>query len=278
MLLSIDSTVFCAIIRHMRQVISSFHAIEELLGNVQDLGEGGASSKYQILYSKKGPRTKKIISLATTFGISVSQVTDAELCRLSADNKGIVLLCEGTANKTNFIPLDSLLEKLQGCESGTLLVLDGVTDAGNVASICRTSLLLAVDAIIVPRNGAIGEAALKSAAMLKNSVGASASINFCIVTNLCSTIGKLQAGGFWVYGADLGGNTLGTFSFAKKSAIVMGSEGNGISRLAKEKCDMLISIPMTLSPFCADKSAVDSFNVAVATGIVLYARHAGEAH
>ena len=79
------------------------------------------------------------------------------------------------------------------------------------------------------------------------------------------TIKKLKDNGFWIYGADAGGSALQNTEFAKKTCIIMGSEGSGISRLLQEQCDKIVSIPTC--------GKIDSLNVSVATGILLYERY-----
>ena len=83
-----------------------------------------------------------------------------------------------------------------------------------------------------------------------------------VVTNLSREIAYLKENGFWVYGADMSGNSSYEEKFSKRSVIVMGSEGDGISQLVRKNCDYITSIPM--------QGHIDSLNVSVATGILLY--------
>ena len=83
-----------------------------------------------------------------------------------------------------------------------------------------------------------------------------------IVNNLVRAAEKLKNAGFWIYGADAGGETLGKISFPKKTCLVMGSEGSGISNLLQQKCDSIVSIPTC--------GKIDSLNVSVAAGVLLY--------
>ncbi len=99
----------------------------------------------------------------------------------------------------------------------------------------------------------------------RSSAGASAWVNTAVVSNLVRATEQLKEAGFWIYGADAGGQTLQDISFAKRTCFVMGSEGNGISRLLGEQCDSVVSIPTC--------GKIDSLNVSVAAGVLLYERY-----
>ncbi len=96
----------------------------------------------------------------------------------------------------------------------------------------------------------------------RTSAGASAWVPVAIVNNLVRAVEKLKAAGFWIYGADAGGETLGKIDFPKKTCIIMGSEGTGISQLLEKQCDSIVSIPTC--------GKIDSLNVSVAAGVLLY--------
>ena len=96
----------------------------------------------------------------------------------------------------------------------------------------------------------------------KVSSGAAQYVPLSVVTNLTREIKTLKDNGFWIYGADMAGEESYSMSFPARTAIVMGSEGNGISQLVRKNCDHIISIPM--------RGHIDSLNVSVATGILLY--------
>lgn len=168
----------------------------------------------------------------------------------------------------NIIPLGALIDPTYKEEKGssTLLILDCLTDIGNIGAIIRSAVLLGVDCVILPNHNTISAGALKSGAILKSSAGSVVSMKFCIVPNLSESIKLLQKSGYWVYGADMEGQKISETKFAAKTAIVMGSEGNGISKLVKKTCDQMISIPMLPNEF------TDSLNVSVSTGIILYER------
>ena len=96
----------------------------------------------------------------------------------------------------------------------------------------------------------------------RTSAGASAWVPVAVVNNLVRAVEQLKEAGFWVYGADAGGQTLGKIDFPPKTCIIMGSEGSGISQLLEKQCDAIVSIPTC--------GKIDSLNVSVAAGVLLY--------
>ena len=98
----------------------------------------------------------------------------------------------------------------------------------------------------------------------RSSAGASAWVPVAVVNNLVRAVEQLKAAGFWVYGADAGGETCGKVDFAQKSVIVMGSEGTGMAQLLEKQCDTIVSIPTC--------GKIDSLNVSVAAGVLLFER------
>jgi len=140
-----------------------------------------------------------------------------------------------------------------------VLVLNGVTDPQNLGALIRTAHCLGVNGIIIPEN----RAAAVTAAVVKASAGAAHRTPVAQVVNLARTIEYLQERGFWIYGADAGGDTdIEKFDDNGPVALVMGSEGKGLSPLVRKKCDFLLCIPMV--------GVVGSLNVSVAAGIILY--------
>ena len=99
----------------------------------------------------------------------------------------------------------------------------------------------------------------------RTSAGASTWVPVSVVSNLVRSVQLMKEKGFWVYGADAGGTSVKDNSFAEKTCIIMGSEGSGIARLLKEQCDSIVSIPTC--------GKIDSLNVSVAAGVLLYERY-----
>jgi len=257
---------------------TGFHAIEEYLrslearGNREQSATHGADLRGEIRYAKAGPRTKKILELARKINIPAVHTDNAHLDSLvrtlpqpSRDHRGIVLVTGEKSPKHAEIDFDSYIAQLcAACErekrGALVMILDSVTDPHNVGAVIRSCDQFAADLLVLPEKRAAGE----SAVIERSSAGASAWVPTAVVTNLVRAVEKLQKAGFWVYGAAAGGTAAYTLDLTGHTAVIMGSEGSGISRLLAKKCDGTISIP------CCGK--LDSLNVSVAAGIVLYER------
>jgi 23S rRNA (guanosine2251-2'-O)-methyltransferase len=171
-------------------------------------------------------------------------------------HQGVIAL----VNLTHYSDLASILAKIQSNERDALLViLDGVQDPRNLGAVLRTADAAGVDAVLIPKNRAVGI----TAAVHKASAGASAYIPIVKVTNLARTVETLKKAGIWVAGATGDASFLYTDAdFNVPLCLVLGSEGEGIRRLVKEKCDYLVHLPML--------GKIESLNVSVAAGVLLY--------
>ena len=143
-------------------------------------------------------------------------------------------------------------------EAPFIIVLDEVEDPHNLGAIIRTAECAGVHGVIVPKRRSAG----LSYTVGKASAGAIEYMNVARVTNIAATIDDLKARGVWVYGADMNGTDYERCDFAGPCAIVIGNEGKGISRLVREKCDVIVSLPM--------KGRISSLNASVAAGILMY--------
>ncbi|MFM7065689.1 MAG: 23S rRNA (guanosine(2251)-2'-O)-methyltransferase RlmB, partial [Gammaproteobacteria bacterium] len=140
-----------------------------------------------------------------------------------------------------------------------LLVLDGVTDPHNLGACLRTADAAGVDCVIAPRDRAAG----LTPAARKVAAGAAESVPFAQVTNLVRCLERLKQAGVWVVGtAGEATDEVHAVDLTGPLAVVMGAEGEGMRRLTRETCDRLVRLPMA--------GAVESLNVSVATGVVLY--------
>ena len=257
----------------MTQTITGFHAIEE---KVRSAAEGGASG-LTIHYAKTGPRVKKIIEAAKKAAIQVVQTDEKSLDGLvqnlsqgARDHRGIVLVVEGAdkAGEKNEVDFDGWLNEQKLLDGrATVLILDSITDPHNVGAILRSSDQFGASLVVIPSRrgaGSIGESEI----IARTSAGAAAYVPVSVVTNLVRTAQKLKDAGFWLYGADAGGESVANIEFPPKTAIVMGSEGSGIAKLLLEQCDSIVSIPTC--------GKIDSLNVSVAAGVLLYERYRQE--
>lgn len=251
------------------RIITGFHAIEEKVLRAKDAGNGEGM---RIVYSKPGPRVKKILAAAKEAGIAVSQADDKTLSGLvqnlpetSRDHRGIVLCLSGEQAKTrNLVEFDDWLlaaaAKSEN-ERQVVIVLDSVTDPHNVGAIIRSCDQFGASLVVVPeRRGA--KDVESNEVIARSSAGASAWVPVAVVNNLVRTVQRLKENGFWAYGADVGGQSLKDVKFSSRAVIVMGSEGTGIARLLEEQCDQIVSIPTC--------GKIDSLNVSVAAGVLLY--------
>jgi 23S rRNA (guanosine2251-2'-O)-methyltransferase len=140
-----------------------------------------------------------------------------------------------------------------------LLVLDGVTDPHNLGACLRNADAFGAHALIVPKDRAVGV----NATVAKAASGAADTVPVITVTNLARAMRELKAKGVWLFGADTGGESLPDADLTGPIAWVLGAEGSGLRRLTRESCDRIVGIPLV--------GTVASLNVAVASGICLYA-------
>ena len=138
-----------------------------------------------------------------------------------------------------------------------ILVLDGLTDTGNIGAIVRSAYALGVDGII-----ATGVKSLKMAAIVRTSSGALLNMPFVIIPNVLDVLNELKQVDFTIYGASMDGESLNKYQFSEKKVLVLGSEGEGLSKRAKSKVDKIISIEM--------KHEFDSLNVSAAAAIIIH--------
>ncbi|CAA6807243.1 MAG: 23S rRNA (guanosine-2'-O-) -methyltransferase rlmB (EC [uncultured Sulfurovum sp.] len=138
-----------------------------------------------------------------------------------------------------------------------ILVLDGLTDTGNIGAIVRSAYALGVDGII-----ATGVKTLNMASIVRTSSGALLDLPFVIVPNILDVLNELKQVNFKVYGASMDGEQLNKCQFSERRVLVLGSEGEGLSKRAKSKVDQIVSIEM--------KHEFDSLNVSAAAAILIH--------
>ena len=258
------------------KIITGFHAIEEKLKSLEK------NTKAILFYNKLGPRVKKIVSFAQSLSeskkvlIECRQVETHELEKLvstlpelARDHRGIVLQLPGNqkeeSNQIEFsdlkIHLKNRISSKTENQKSVVVILDSITDPHNVGAIIRSCDQFGVDLVVLPaRRGASTDSEIIG----RSSAGASSWVPYMVVPNLIRVIELLKEEGYWIYGADAGGENLNDLTVQKndKVAIVMGSEGSGMSRIVRENCDKILSIPTC--------GKLDSLNVSVAAGILLY--------
>ncbi|MBD8526535.1 23S rRNA (guanosine(2251)-2'-O)-methyltransferase RlmB [Pseudomarimonas arenosa] len=205
----------------------------------------------------KNPRLNDIVEMAKAAGVAVRQAPPDALARVAGGTRhqGVVAQL-GMQQNLGEGDLDELLGRLQ---TPLLLVLDGVQDPHNLGACLRSAEAAGVDAVIVPRDRAVGITPV----VRKAAAGAADRVPLIRVTNLARTMKSLQEAGVWIVG--LAGESDKSFyemDLKGPIAIAMGGEGDGLRRLSREHCDFLARIPM--------RGSVESLNVSVATGVALF--------
>jgi 23S rRNA (guanosine2251-2'-O)-methyltransferase len=230
--------------------LTGFHAIEERI-------KSGASSG-PLLVAKPGPRAREISALAVNNKIRVDRVGTFDLDKLAPDHRGIALQVEDIASHGADTNLEEFLAGLSERRDVLVLILDEITDPHNYGAILRSADQFAVD-LVVSRNR---RSAKNAGVISQTSAGAVSWVPQAETANLVRAAEDLKKAGFWIYGADMEGEQADTRDLSGRTAIILGAEGTGISRLLRERCDAMIGIPRL--------GKLDSLNVSVAAGVLLY--------
>ena len=199
---------------------------------------------------------REIVGMAKDAKIVVQEVARERLDAMAPNHQGLIAVASAYSYKT----VDDMLAlaKERG-EAPLLVILDGVTDPHNLGAIIRSAECAGAHGVIIPERRAVG----LTPAAVKASAGAVEYLPVAKEVNLTRTIERLKKEGIWVYGTAMNGEDYRKVDFSGAAAIVIGSEGEGISRLVAESCDKVVSLPM--------KGHIDSLNASVAAGILLYA-------
>ena len=205
-------------------------------------------------------RVRESIALANHRGIAVSEVTRAEIDRMTGGDfvhQGIAL----QVPPYKYVDPNELLDRALSKSPLPLLVaLDGITDPRNLGAIIRSVAAFGAHGIVLPQRRSVGV----TASAWKTSAGAAARIPVALASNLNQVIKEYQRRGLFVVGLDAGGDVmLPDFDLNDKPLLVIvGSEGKGLSRLVQENCDQVVSIPIS--------SDTESLNAGIAASVALY--------
>lgn len=210
--------------------------------------------EFDKIFIKKGTREGSlslITSMAKEKGIPVLDASVQKLDEIthSAVHQGVV----ATLSEIEFVGIESFYDD----PNGLVVICDGICDPHNLGAVIRSAECAGASGIVIPKR----RSASVNATAVKSSAGAVSLIPISKVTNISNAIDVLKEHGYFVYGAEAGGDDLYKTKLTGKVALVMGSEGEGISRLVKSKCDFIISIPMY--------GKVNSYNVSCAAAIIL---------
>ncbi len=203
---------------------------------------------------------REIVAMAREARIVVQEVDRAKLDAMAPGHQGLIAVASAYA----YASVEDMLAlaKARG-EAPFLVLLDGITDPHNLGAIIRSAECAGAHGVILPERRAVG----LTPAAVKASAGAVEHIPVAREVNLARAIERLKREGIWVYGAAMDGEDYRGVDFSGPAALVVGSEGDGLSRLTREKCDRLVSLPM--------RGKIGSLNASVAAGVLLYAVMAG---
>lgn len=242
---------------------AEFHADELpegiLIGRnpvMEALKSGRGVTKLIVLRDAEGS-VKKILGMAHDKNIPVQAVDRAVLDRAACGgpHQGVV----AHVSDYEYSEVSDILElAAEKNENPFIIILDGIEDPHNLGAIIRTADAAGAHGVIIPKR----RAAAVTATAEKAAAGAASYVHVARVTNISQTIEELKKAGVWIAAVDMDGELYTEADFTGAIALVTGSEGSGISRLVKEKCDFCVSIPM--------KGGVNSLNASNAAAILMY--------
>ena len=199
---------------------------------------------------------REIVALAKERHIPVQMVERSRLDEITRNHQGMLAF----ASAYRYYDVEDMLaEAEEKGEAPFLVVLDGVTDPMNLGAIIRTAACVGAHGVIVPERRAVG----LTPSAVKASAGAIETVKVARVTNLNRTLEMLKKRGVWLYAADMDGEDYRAVKFDGPMALIIGAEGEGVSRLVLEGSDYKVSLPM--------RGGVGSLNASVAAGILMYA-------
>ena len=209
------------------------------------------NEKIKKAYICKSFNDKNIISALQKSNICIKFCEKFELDKLANGNhQGIIL----SIPDYEYCDVSEFINE----ENSLVVILDHLEDPHNLGAIIRTCEAAGVDGIIIPKDRSVSV----NSTVMKVSAGALENMKISSVTNLSNTIKYLKENGFWIVGTDMSGTSYDEIDYSGKIAIVIGNEGKGMSKIVRESCDFIASIPM--------RGKINSLNASVATGIIVY--------
>ena len=232
--------------------IEGRNSVLELLESGRDI------NKIYIQAGEKHGSIYKIIAMAKKRKIVLSQIDKNKMQKMAQTQnyQGVIAIVP----PFDYVEIEDILQEAKTRqEEPFIVILDGIEDVHNLGSIIRTAETAGVHGIILPKR----RSALVNSTVSKVSAGAVEYMKIARVNNLAQTIQRLKEQGIWICGTDMNANTQYYQQDLKGPiAIIIGSEGFGMSRIIKESCDFLIKIPM--------KGKITSLNASVSAGIIMY--------
>lgn len=219
------------------------------------LKAGRDIEKLLVLKGELSGSAREIVQMAREAHIVVQEVEKIRLDELAHNHQGLVAF----ASAYQYSTVEAMLEAAaQKNEDPFLILLDGVTDPHNLGAIIRSAECVGAHGVIVPERRSVG----LTPAAVKASAGAVEHMKVARVVNLSRTIEELKERNIWTYALDMDGEDYERVNFKGGVALVVGSEGEGVSRLVADRCDQKVSLPMA--------GHIDSLNASVAAGIMMY--------
>ncbi|HWP50712.1 MAG TPA: 23S rRNA (guanosine(2251)-2'-O)-methyltransferase RlmB [Clostridia bacterium] len=208
-----------------------------------------------LMLKSEGGGLQKIMAMAKERGVPVKDVAREKLESLcpGMNHQGVIAFTAAC----DYATVEDIFARA-GSEPLFVVIADGIEDPHNLGAIIRSADAAGAHGVIVPKRHGAG----LTAAVMKASAGAAEHLPVARVSNLASTLEELKKKNVWIYAADMDGESWCTVDYSGAVALVIGAEGSGVSRLLKERSDVVVSLPM-----CGQ---INSLNASVATGILLY--------
>ncbi|MBO7634573.1 MAG: 23S rRNA (guanosine(2251)-2'-O)-methyltransferase RlmB [Lachnospiraceae bacterium] len=224
---------------------------------IESFRAGRTIDKLFILENCQDGPIKSILREASKQDVIVQKVSRERLDQMSQthNHQGVIAF----AAAYDYATVEDILKAARDKnEQPFIFMLDGIEDPHNLGAIIRTANLVGAHGVIIPKRRAVG----LTSTVAKTSAGALNYTPVAKVTNLTATMEELKKEGLWFVCADMGGDTMYNCNLKGPIGLVIGNEGEGVSRLVREHCDIIASIPM--------KGDIDSLNASVAAGVLAY--------
>ena len=234
----------------MENLLSGRNPIREALKSGRDI------EQLLVARGELSGSAREIVQMAKERRVPVKEVDRARLDAITRNHQGMLAFASAYRYSTVEDMLDLARER---GEAPFLILLDGITDPHNLGAIIRTAECAGAHGVIVQERRAVG----LTPAAVKASAGAVEYLPVARVTNLTSTIERLKREGIWTYAADMAGEDYAALDLTGPIALVIGAEGEGVSRRVLESCDRTVSVPI--------RGKLDSLNASVAAGVLMYA-------
>ena len=225
------------------------NAVSELLAS------GRAIDKLLVKSGPKDATLSVIVARAVAAGVPIVEAPRQRLDSYSAHNQGVVALVP----EREYAELEDIfaLAESRG-EPPFIVILDHISDPHNLGAVIRSAECAGAHGVIIPKRNAAAMGSIAS----KAAAGADAHVPVCRVANIAQTVDELKGRGVWIYAAEAGGASVYDTDLSGSAAFVLGSEGDGVSRLVREKSDFVISVPMY--------GKINSLNVSAAAAVILF--------